>query len=58
LEVDEAERGTAKISSSSSLGLLSQTGAPDDGGGGGGGVDGLSSKLLLLHRVASSLALV
>ena len=43
------------------LGLLSQTGAPDDGGGGGGGVDGHgergggdgpSLKLLLLQAAA------
>ena len=37
------------------LGLLSQTGAPDIGGGGGGGVGGPSLKLLLLQGVASSL---
>ena len=41
------------------LGLLSQTGAPEDGGGGGGGVDGHSLKLLLLHPApASSFGLV
>ena len=40
------------------LGLLSQTGAPDNGGGGGGGVDAPSLKLLLLHPVASDFGLV